>query len=64
MSHAVNNFFENLINSTNPQYAGQPPPVYTPTTSYLEPMHQSGIPYTNPGPTPSYSEGYYQSGGR
>lgn len=41
MTQLVNNFFESITNSTNPQYAGVPPPLHTPTPSYLEGANQS-----------------------
>ena len=41
MTQFVNNIFESITNSCNPQYAGVPPAVHTPTPSYLEGFNQS-----------------------
>ena len=48
MSHSVNNFFESLTNSTNPQYIRTPTPTtYTPppTPVYTPPPPINTAPY-------------------
>lgn len=65
MSQSVNNFFENLTNSTAPKYAGVPPPVHTPTPSNLEGTHQTLQSASTPTHKPfgePFSSKYYNFG--
>ena len=41
MTQFMNNVFESLTNSCNPQYAGVPPAIHTPFPSQLEVHNQS-----------------------
>jgi len=41
MTQFVNNIFETITNSTNPQYAGVPSVLHTATPSYFEGANQS-----------------------
>lgn len=41
MSSTVNNFFESIVNSTNPQYIGQVREPFALTPGNMEAYHQS-----------------------